>query len=599
MTAPAAPLPPFRHVALVVGLAWLAFAAASLIVRGGHALTAWPDPDDAMRMVEVRDLLAGQGWFDLHQYRLDPALPDGGVLMHWSRLIDAPIAAMVWVLTPLLGATAAENAALLLWPLLPALLLLPASGLLGWRIAGREGGVLAILAAACAAFLVTVYAPGRIDHHNIQIALAVAIIACLAADAARLRPAILAGIFSGLTLAIGMETLPYVVLGGGVIALRWALDPHSHRRLFAAYVTAFALTAAAGMAVSIAPAGWLSPACDTLSPVYLGPLFAAALLAQFTLLAGGAGRGARLMVVALSALAAVMLVWLQNPVCLRGPYAAVDPRLFAEWMDHIREARSAGDLIAANPVSFFGIFAVPMLGLLAVALIGGWPARIAGLALAIAVALALWQVRTLPFAAVLGAPILAAAAARAAQRSGGRAPAYVLAGLASNPLTIVALASLLTLQFLALPPAQLAARSSTAETACLDRQAYAALAKLPPGLVLGNIAFGPLILAETPHSILAAPYHRNTAGILDAVAVLTGAPDEAEAIIRRRGVNYLALCLSSNEMAGRRAANPANLFDALTRGETPSWLEPVATLAGTTGVYRVREPALDPARPRP
>src|SRR5690349_7387974 len=48
--------------------------------------------DDAMRLVEVRDLLAGQSWFDLVQHRLDPP---AGSPMHWSRLIDAPLAAMI------------------------------------------------------------------------------------------------------------------------------------------------------------------------------------------------------------------------------------------------------------------------------------------------------------------------------------------------------------------------------------------------------------------------------------------------------------------------------------------------------------------------
>ena len=43
--------------------------------------------DDAMRLVEVRDLINGQGWFDLRQYRLNPP----GVLMHWSRVIDFPL----------------------------------------------------------------------------------------------------------------------------------------------------------------------------------------------------------------------------------------------------------------------------------------------------------------------------------------------------------------------------------------------------------------------------------------------------------------------------------------------------------------------------
>src|ERR1700733_1318490 len=48
------------------------------------------DTDDATRLVQVHDFLAGQGWFDLTQYRIDP--PDG-LLMHWSRLVDVPIAA--------------------------------------------------------------------------------------------------------------------------------------------------------------------------------------------------------------------------------------------------------------------------------------------------------------------------------------------------------------------------------------------------------------------------------------------------------------------------------------------------------------------------
>src|ERR1700722_20823990 len=53
--------------------------------------------DDAMRLVEVRDLIGGQGWFDLFQYRLDPP----GTSMHWSRLIYAPLAAVILLLKPL------------------------------------------------------------------------------------------------------------------------------------------------------------------------------------------------------------------------------------------------------------------------------------------------------------------------------------------------------------------------------------------------------------------------------------------------------------------------------------------------------------------
>ncbi|MGO7107918.1 hypothetical protein ACCT22_37095, partial [Rhizobium johnstonii] len=46
-------------------------AAAILITKlSGATDYVGPDNDDGMRLVEVRDFLAGQGWFDLMQYRL-------------------------------------------------------------------------------------------------------------------------------------------------------------------------------------------------------------------------------------------------------------------------------------------------------------------------------------------------------------------------------------------------------------------------------------------------------------------------------------------------------------------------------------------------
>ena len=62
--------------------------------------------DDAMRLVEVRDLIGGQGWFDLFQYRMDPP---GGRSMHWSRLIDAPFAALILLLRPCSECTARKR----------------------------------------------------------------------------------------------------------------------------------------------------------------------------------------------------------------------------------------------------------------------------------------------------------------------------------------------------------------------------------------------------------------------------------------------------------------------------------------------------------
>src|SRR5689334_15122540 len=90
-----------RHWRLWVVLVWLGTALYLAYVRWGMILGfLLPDTDDNMRMMQVRDLLRGQGWFDLRQYRLDPPY---GANIHWSRLVDLPIAGMILAFRPIFG----------------------------------------------------------------------------------------------------------------------------------------------------------------------------------------------------------------------------------------------------------------------------------------------------------------------------------------------------------------------------------------------------------------------------------------------------------------------------------------------------------------
>lgn len=94
-----------------------------------------PDNDDAMRLVEVRDLLSGQGWFDMMQYRLGPA---PGTLMHWSRFVDLPIAALISFFGLFLSPRMAEATALFVWPVSLSLPVLYFIGLGARRIGGER-----------------------------------------------------------------------------------------------------------------------------------------------------------------------------------------------------------------------------------------------------------------------------------------------------------------------------------------------------------------------------------------------------------------------------------------------------------------------------
>src|SRR3546814_2613557 len=102
---------PVRIALIVWGLMSLIAIAAKWQAIGALDLA---DTDDAMRMAQVRDLLAGQGWWDLTQYRVNPA--EGGVLMNWWRIVDAPLAGGILLLRPIFGQPLAEQLGMALWP---------------------------------------------------------------------------------------------------------------------------------------------------------------------------------------------------------------------------------------------------------------------------------------------------------------------------------------------------------------------------------------------------------------------------------------------------------------------------------------------------
>jgi len=82
--------------------------------------------------------------------------------------------------------------------------------------------------------------------------------------------------------------------------------------------------------------------------------------------------------------------------------------------------------------------------------------------------------------------------------------------------------------------------------ACFKTESYAALARLAPGTVAADIDYGPYLLALTPHTVVAAPYHRLSAGILAGHEIFASAPEQAQRVAARLGVTYVITC-------GRRA----------------------------------------------
>ena len=127
----------------------------------------------------------------------------------------------------------------------------------------------------------------------------------------------------------------------------------------------------------------------------------------------------------------------------------------------------------------------------------------------------------------------------------------------------------------------------TEAAACFQNESYAALARLPAGLVATDIDYGPFVLALTPHSVVAAPYHRLSAAIIAAHRAFAAPPERARNACCRPGRlrGGLRRAGARRPFAGSSAS--ASLWGRLQAGAVPDWLEPVAGDRAVR-VYRVK-----------
>jgi hypothetical protein len=117
------------------------------------------------------------------------------------------------------------------------------------------------------------------------------------------------------------------------------------------------------------------------------------------------------------------------------------------------------------------------------------------------------------------------------------------------------------------------------------------LAVQPTGTVLIESNLGSSVLLDTPHSTLAAPYHRDASGLIDGITALDGDFATARAIIARRHVAYVAACPGDPEIELIRERAPNGLLTHLLTGDVPDWLSPLS-VAGPLKIWRVIDPTL-------
>lgn len=566
-------LPTWKILFLIIAI-WLITVVISLFMhRHDIALLKFSDPDDFMRLVQVRDFLAGQSWFDVSQHRANPPL---GGPMHWSRLVDLPIAVIILLLRPVVGSHWSEVGAALLVPALTLAALLAA---LYWAVSPLMGKVGALV--CCALFAISPMVliqcgAMRIDHHGWQIVMMALVLGGTLNTNLR-RGGLIAGLAMAIWLHISSEGLPMAALTGGVMTARYALDGKEWSRL-AHYIWMLAISS---IGLLLATHGWkasLISYCDAISPIYLGPLTVMpAVMTAGQMLFKRETLLYRLLPIGVAFGIAAAIFLVTGKQCLAGPFSTLDPQVYEIWYKAIPE----GLPIWMQGAATSSLIVVPsLLGITSYVIIisreKNYSRRLDWLTLlalaAGATGLSILVMRTTSIAHLLAIP----GNAWLMMTLGKRARS-----LSSVVLRIPATAALVLLvPSVALGMVLIVLSSNEVKNIkpakAFDSSEVAALDWAAPSTLFAPVNISPEILVRTRNSVIGTGHHRNAQGLKLVISAFVAPPEQARAIVLGSSATYLLVAPNTGEMSYYRKVAPHGLAAELLADQPPAWLIPVS-----------------------
>jgi hypothetical protein len=258
---------------------------------------------------------------------------------------------------------------------------------------------------------------------------------------------------------------------------------------------------------------------------------------------------ARLLVLAVMAMATIAIVLWVFPECRNGPYGNLDADLAAILFPQIAEAQSLWTWVSQQGPEI-ALVLPPLTGtaiLLVVTALVPVEQRwrwlvLSGFSLVLFVVFCL-QIRGYRLLTIALVPGSAWLAVRLWEwfRARRTLAAAAITGVALSGLSGAMQLSAFTFAYTALVPETPLPLMINWEK-CLKRESFAPLAALPPGRLMSFMLIGAPILLETPHAIVAAGYHRNEAGLRDLIRFYGGGEAEARSVASERDLDYLVFC---------------------------------------------------------
>ena len=553
----------------------------------------WPDPDDTMRMVEVRDWLSGQGWFDVTQYRLNPPY---GVQMHWSRLVDIPIAAIIILLTPLIGHANAEMASAIIVPLFTLLILMRIMAHITAQQFGTGAATTATILVAVTVPVIQQLQPMRIDHHGWQLVCSALALLGMLSPHAR-KGGLIAGTALAAWLTISLEGLPFAAACVVISCLSWvrAKSQENEGDRMMHLVTSLAVGGGLLYIATRWSLGWTTY-CDALSPLHviIFCISAAGIAATRALFTSSV---ARLCSLAFTAMLGVVVLLAIAPQCAGGSFANLDPIVRLYWYGRVSEGLP---IWQQELPEILHSLAIPALGIAGVW--GLWRKRIASDRVLITLAAVLLSAVLVAILVQRAAGVSSIVAIPSASwlvinslRSARKIKMTWLRIMATVGSCLLLIPSLLFAQILPENPKTRNAieKMSTAQADCVN---HAAMQNLKAVIehnghgknIMAPLDISPAIIENTGFTAVASGHHRNQSGMRDVILTFTSPQSVAKEILLKRNIDYFLYCPDLAEILPYENATSHGIIAQIKNGSVPSWLQPIEdNRIGSMKLYRV------------
>ncbi|WP_100368386.1 hypothetical protein [Yoonia maricola] len=535
--------------------------------------------DDVMRMLSVRDWVAGQGWYDVAQYRL---LPPEGVPLHWSRYIDVGIAALIVPFSLIFPMDVAEMVAATLWPTLIMIIHVLAVAFGTQRVFGRVPACFAVLCVTLWPLTADLHSrAGQLDHHNVQLLMMVFLAFAAIWPSRPVGAGVVGGIAAAFSLAVGLEALPFIVGGGLAIFMRAIFLPSLQTRIL---LFTFCTTLCFGSILlwtgQTLPAMWMQQACDRLGVQTLSLVAIAVVATVLPTLAHRRLKDAWMQMGAAVVLTCigVVVAWPVLSGCLAGPYGALPEIIQEAIRNDITEAKPVF-VYAQSHLTLTLVFMLPVI----VSFLAGsilWLSscisprpqddqnHALGILLifcTVGILMVFVQMRTVIILASV-VPVIGGVVVWRLLNS------YFEKRDLTQGLLAIAVAAMIVTPVQALSPLGPLLVQDTSETRvsrinCLEQASLTALNDVPPGVILTHLNFGPGLIWATHHDGLSAPYHRSAAAMSNGILPFRMESAEMADYVRATPATHLLICRGYNY--------EGDFADTLANGGSADWLRPV------------------------